>query len=250
MIRESARAKRVRLKYTLDNGLLVIVPRGYDAARIPAIITREHAWISKAAAEMESRRQELENEPPALPRSILLRAIGEERSVLYADGRAGRALARETPGGVKVSGCPSQEEAATALQRWTARKARATFSPWLTQVSAERGLPFTRIAIRSQRTRWASCSARKTISVNQKLLFVPALLVEYVFIHELCHTIELNHSPRFWTLVARHEPDFRRLDRELKGAWRYVPWWACQPDKGELNESHWLRQKEAGRIPP
>ncbi|MCL6106932.1 MAG: M48 family metallopeptidase [Actinobacteria bacterium] len=249
MIRESARARRVRLKYTLDNGLLVIVPRGYDTARIPALVNRENAWISKAAAEIEARRQELENEPPALPRSILLRAIGEERSVVYANGRASRALARETPDGVKVSGCPSREEAAAALRRWTARKARAALPPWLIQVSAERGLPFARIAIRSQRTRWASCSARKTISVNQKLLFVPALLVEYVFIHELCHTVELNHSPRFWKLVARHEPDFRRLDRELKGAWRYVPWWACEPGKGELNENHWLRQREARRDP-
>jgi len=50
--------------------------------------------------------------------------------------------------------------------------------------------------------------------------------VRYVFIHELCHTIHMNHSPKFWALVAEKEPNYQQIDRELRKAWRYVPAWA------------------------
>ena len=50
-------------------------------------------------------------------------------------------------------------------------------------------------------------------------------MVHYVFIHELCHTLELNHSAKFWSLVEQWQPDYKRLDAELKDAWRLVPGW-------------------------
>ncbi len=137
-----------------------------------------------------------------------------------------------------VSGNISRRGCTGALRRWTAKKARAYLPAWLRQVSAELDLPFDRASLRKQRTRWASCSARRTISINEKLLFVPALLVEYVFVHELCHTVQLNHSRRFWRLVSCYEPNFKTLDRELRRAWRYVPWWMCEPGSSELNQSH------------
>ena len=60
-----------------------------------------------------------------------------------------------------------------------------------------------------QRTRWGSCSNSGTISLNAALLFLEPPLVRYLFIHELCHLIALNHSRRFWAAVARYEPDYR-----------------------------------------
>jgi predicted metal-dependent hydrolase len=49
--------------------------------------------------------------------------------------------------------------------------------------------------------------------------------VRYVFVHELCHTIHMNHSAAFWNLVAEKEPNYERLDTELQNVWRYVPAW-------------------------
>ncbi len=48
----------------------------------------------------------------------------------------------------------------------------------------------------------------------------------YVMIHELCHRVELNHSPRFWRLVERHCPDYRRIDAQRRELWKAVPRWA------------------------
>jgi hypothetical protein len=97
--------------------------------------------------------------------------------------------------------------------------------PWLRQTSQEIKLPFNRAAVRGQKTLWASCSSKSNISLNFKLLFLPPHLVRYVFIHELCHTIHLNHSRKFWALVAEKEPNYRQYDAELNKAWVYIPEW-------------------------
>jgi predicted metal-dependent hydrolase len=82
------------------------------------------------------------------------------------------------------------------------------------------------LAVRSQRKRWASCSSGATISLNSRLMFLPEQLVRYVLLHELAHTVELNHSARFWATLAHAAPDYRQRDAELREAWRLIPDWA------------------------
>jgi predicted metal-dependent hydrolase len=105
--------------------------------------------------------------------------------------------------------------------------------PWLKRVSNETGLSYSSVAIRQQKTRWGSCSSRRLISLNARLLFLPADLVTYVLVHELCHTKHLNHSSRFWRLLESYLPDYRQLDRQLRMGDRYMPGWlvaSCAPE--------------------
>ena len=81
------------------------------------------------------------------------------------------------------------------------------------------------LQIRCQRTRWGSCSRHGTISLNACLLFQAPQVLRYLMVHELSHLRHMNHSARFWDEVARHEPDWRALDRELLQGWRLVPAW-------------------------
>ncbi|NJR66755.1 MAG: M48 family metallopeptidase, partial [Leptolyngbyaceae cyanobacterium CRU_2_3] len=102
--------------------------------------------------------------------------------------------------------------------------------PWLRQVSREVELPCNKIAVRGQKTIWASCSSKKNISLNYKLMFLPPELVRYVFIHELCHTAHLNHSENFWAFVEEKAPDYQLYDTELNKAWCYIPPWIERSD--------------------
>ena len=67
------------------------------------------------------------------------------------------------------------------------------------------------------------------MSLNAALLFVEPAVVRYLFVHELCHMISLDHSRKFWAAVARYEPNYEELDRRLSAAWSEIPLWA-HPD--------------------
>jgi predicted metal-dependent hydrolase len=111
------------------------------------------------------------------------------------------------------------------LQRFTTRQARAALGRRLGELSAATGLVYRRVQIRRQRTRWGSCSRQGTICLNACLLFQPPEVVDYLLLHELAHTRHMDHSRRFWALVARLAPDWRALDAALMSGWREVPAW-------------------------
>ncbi len=78
------------------------------------------------------------------------------------------------------------------------------------------GVTYGRITIRSQHSRWGSCSARGNLNFNCLLLLAPPEVLDYVVVHELCHRKEMNHSARFWAEVAKHCPDYEIHKKWLK----------------------------------
>ncbi len=229
-IRRSARSRRLRLRITLEHGLEVLVPPGFKAmTQIPRLLEQKRRWISAALARAEANRTFFDPSLPwRLPETIALPALARHWSV-HATPRATTQVRWRARGqdGLAVSG-PLDDEAAcrAALGRWLTRQAQAQLVPRLQQLSQRTGLRYRRAAVRRQRTRWASCSRTGAISLNVRLLFLPPALADYVLLHELCHTVEMNHSPRFWALLARHCPDYRELDRALREMWERVPRWA------------------------
>jgi predicted metal-dependent hydrolase len=107
-----------------------------------------------------------------------------------------------------------------ALERWYRRMAFEEIAPRLDRACALAGLSYERLMIRGQKTRWASCSRSGTMSFNWRLLLAPEPVLDYVVWHEVCHLSVMDHSPRFWSLVARHCPDYRAHVRWLR---RYGP---------------------------
>jgi hypothetical protein len=228
-LRVSVRARNVRLCVTVQKGLEVVVPRGYDIRNVPHILERSKRWIQAALGRVESQRQARAAMPPwQLPLQVALQADGTVWQVEGKKTGARRVSVREPAAGrIRVSG-PIEDEAScrNALTRWLMRQTRYSLIPRLQEISMRTGLKYQRALVRRQTTRWASCSARRTISLNAKLLFLPPELVDYVLVHELCHLDEMNHSKRFWALVRRHHPDFRRHNGQLRELWRSIPRWA------------------------
>lgn len=239
-VRESLRSRCIRLRVTPQRGLEVVVPQGCSRSRIPPILERKQRWIRSALERVEAHRIRF---PPMrgwqVPERIAFPAIQRAWQVEMHPEEIPRVTVREHGEGLlQVCGDVGQATAGqaiadqaiacrVALHRWWLRQGHKHLVPLLQEISRETGWSFTRVTVRRQRTRWGSCSRRKSVSLNAKLLFLDPALVRYVMIHELCHTKEMNHAPRFWRLVQTKCPDFRAFNKTLRQAWNTVPAWAC-----------------------
>ncbi len=228
-VRESRRAKHVSIRISLLGEVEVVVPKGFDQSCIPDLVQERRTWITRTVQQLKTERHAVT--PAAddpLPEEIILRSPAEHWQVVYQSTDSQAIKISVLPSHhVLVTGDLSDQRACRqALQHWLRQYAKTKLIPWLEQISQEVQLPFQRASVRGQRTRWASCSNQQTISLNYKLLFLPPDLVRYVFIHELCHTQQMNHSSAFWSLVEAKEANYRELDTNLRKAWRYVPAWA------------------------
>ena len=78
------------------------------------------------------------------------------------------------------------------------------------------GVTYGRICIKKVRSRWGSCSAKGNLNFNCLLMLAPPEVRDYVVVHELCHRLQLNHSPTFWALVEKTLPNYRARKQWLK----------------------------------
>jgi predicted metal-dependent hydrolase len=111
---------------------------------------------------------------------------------------------------------PADERAPAAIERWYRRAAEREISPRLDAAVAALGASYSKLTIRNQRTRWGSCSSTGAMSFNWRLLLAPEPVLDYVVWHEACHLQVMDHSTGFWSLVARHCPDYEDHRRWLR----------------------------------
>ncbi len=218
-IRISQRARRMQLKVSPLGEVEVILPRRISPRHVAPFVAEHQHWIRERQQQMAALYPPEEQ----LPGTLHLAATGEQWQLEYLEGKRSRVAAVE---GVLNVYSQNDEGAREALLRWLTRCAVEVLTPWLHNVSDELGLPFTRAVIRAQKTRWGSCSSSGTISINRALLFMPPGTVRYLFIHELCHTKEMNHSPRYWRMVAEYMPDYQQHEAILNDGIRQLPRWA------------------------
>ena len=223
-IRESARARRLSIKVYPRGRIEVVVPRRTRPAEVEAFVDANRNWIADALAAFA---EDLQPESYHLPARIELPAIGRRLIVSYRQAADVRNVRVTEQGDTLVLTGPISDEMSCvkALRRWLSKTARDHLGGQLSVLAREFGLPYRKLQIRAQRTCWGSHSSTGTISLNLCLLFLEPAVVRYLLVHELCHGKHMNHSGRFWRLVARREPNWRRLDKKLGDGWRAVPGW-------------------------
>lgn len=198
-------------------GLEVVIPKRFPKYRIPHILQQNEAWIVRQLAKHADSFI-----PPSLPDSVHIQLSDETFFIAY---KKGVKASHQQHGNKLLILHTTEEQAIQVLRRWFRQKARTMLEPILQQSAQETGLKYHRISVRSQKSRWGSCSARGTISLNDQLLFMPAATVRYLMIHELCHTKHMNHSKRYWQLVESHCTDFRLHENTLNKGRECIPAW-------------------------
>ncbi len=118
---------------------------------------------------------------------------------------------------------PEGADAGRTLEAALRDHARHILARQLALHAARLGVPTPPLRLSSARTRWGSCNHRGGISLNWRLVFMPPEVVDYVVCHELAHLKEMNHSPRFWSVVETLCPAWRALRQELARLSREIP---------------------------
>lgn len=213
VVRTSKRAKRISVRYSIRDGLEVVYPPGLRQPTPETLLRERSDWILAAVDRFSEARAKL-------PR----RAYQDGETFLFR-GAGYRLLRNTAPAGCRISvkladGClavslpgsgPDAEIACirAAVQQFYRKQAQCYLPARASELAETHGFKFEKLRIKNQKTRWGSCSSKRNINLNLRLMMAPDGAIDYVILHELCHLRELNHTPAFWALVETYCPDFR-----------------------------------------
>ena len=197
-IRRSDRARRVRVTVDAGRGIEVVLPRRAPEREAAVAIRELRPWIERRVGELERARATVAARGDRVPYLDELLEVRREPGRTRVHRRGDELLA------------PAGAERLAALERWYKRAARQEIGPRLDAACAQAGTSYSKLSIRGQRTRWASCSPEGAMSFNWRLLLAPEAVLDYVVWHEVCHLEVMDHSRRFWRLLASRCPDYRR----------------------------------------
>ncbi|MDL5053255.1 SprT family zinc-dependent metalloprotease [Oscillatoria laete-virens NRMC-F 0139] len=208
------RARRYVMRFRSDGILRVTVPRFGSLREAQSFVMRNAQWVEKAHHKCQSTPPEqtrwVENSEVIFRghwHRLILHSPAPEQFALRL-GQALIPLGNDRP--------PDNADYRVIVEAWMRQIAREELPLRLEQIAREHGLSYARVTIRSQRGRWGSCSARKTISLNWRLVQTPPEVRDYVLIHELMHLREMNHSSRFWAHVEAACPEYRQARAWLR----------------------------------
>lgn len=224
-----------------DSRVLVRAPLGCPEAVIAQRVQKRAGWISRQLAEFERyrprtpTRQYVNGESHLyLGRQYRLKLLpGDSTSVIKSQGAIldarsapaggvpGMARIKLTRGQLLVSlpGDPDPERVKALLHRWYLDCARVVFADVLeASLRHFKGTDRPRLIVRTMQSRWGSLSRAGTMTLNVNLLRAPRSCIEYVVIHELCHTRHRDHDARFFRLLGQVMPDWEERKRKLEAA--------------------------------
>ena len=210
-LRRSARTRRIGIRFNSKGQLIVTAPR-----LMPVFL------IKKTIEESLNEIRKLKTKQPAHTVYRDGELIGHKRTLHFVHGATLRITTSDTnitieyPESLDISSAKVQSYASEQIAKILRKDARIYLSSRLKILAERHGYHYERVRFSNASTRWGSCSSTGTISLNIALMRLPLDLIDYVLVHELCHTVEMNHSKAFWANVAAILPNYRSLRTRIK----------------------------------
>jgi predicted metal-dependent hydrolase len=203
LIRRSDRAKRIRVSVDNDGQVVVVLPKRSPERHAEQAVKQLGPWIEQRRRAVARAVSDMRRAPGTVP------YLGE---TLRLVPDAGRTRVHRIGDTLHVPAHDMEQ----ALERWYRARAREEVGKRLDAAVARYGTSYTTLTIRGQRTRWASRSSSGGMSFNWRLLLAPPEILDYVVEHEVAHIEVMDHSARFWRLLASRSPRWREHAAWLK----------------------------------
>src|SRR4030042_6011968 len=213
-LKRSARARCARLEIRQATGLTIVIPKSYNITHISELLRKKKRWILNNLARYSRARA------PATAKELkngdFIPYLGRELKLITQQNEGNAISAKLERNKLIISLGNKNSKLELILEQWYRMQADQLIKEKAAKLSTEFGLNYNRVTIRGQKSRWGSCAPKGNLGFNWKLVMTPEPVIDYVITHELFHLKEMNHTKRFWKLVAEHCPRWRERRKWLK----------------------------------
>jgi predicted metal-dependent hydrolase len=196
------------------DGLVVHAPKRISQSQLEHLLLTKADWIRKKLEAQQNNAVA----PTQWQDGTSLLLLGNDITLSVRHDARNRAV-EYLPGILQVA-LPTPEDETTIARKvlqWYRKEAMTDFGRRLEILSAKMGVPTPPLFLSNARSRWGSCNSLGEVRLNWRLLQAPPHVINYVICHELAHLKQMNHSAKFWAIVEKIFPDYKRAEKELKG---------------------------------
>lgn len=196
-----------------SSGLVVHAPQRISHSRLEEMLLQKAGWIQKKMRQMAANKPA----PMVWQDGTELYLLGEPITLrLQQATRRQRVAFADSVLRLELHAPNDSAVIASKVMQWYKAAALPDFTRRLEWFAARLGEKCPPLYLSSARQRWGSCNSKREIRINWRLLQAPPHIIDYVICHELAHLREMNHSARFWAVVAELYPDYRQAEQELR----------------------------------
>lgn len=203
-VQRNSRSRNLRIRITAKAEVIVSAPPRINDTAILRFVTQHSDWINRNLAKIKVRTSHIR------PDELMVFGHTYKKVIHSLDDRTTRhpvfIQGEELHIQPVSSAASSAQRTFETFLKTTAQK---YIIPRTKQLAELMGITYAAITLRDQKTRWGSCSSQGGLNFNWRLVQYPTAVIDYVIIHELAHRKEMNHSHRFWAIVAKYDPEYQ-----------------------------------------
>ncbi len=212
-IRKNKLARSVKLSVGVDGSLRALIPYYSPEFAVQRLINHNRTQIREMLALHNAKNIYKNGDLIGKTHTLFFRYFCGEEIKISLDGNQ---ILVQIPQELAFENPLVQSEIRKTLSKILRKQAKAYLPRRIDFLAEKYGFSFKRLRFSHTGTRWGSYSSNGTISLNIALMNLPHHLIDYVIIHELCHTRQMNHSSKFWQEVKKYCPDYKKCVQEIK----------------------------------